>query len=165
MIKSINFCYPIIIIEQFFILCLLCRSSKRCNRATWNRGQAIITQNTRKYFKNYKSIVRVHCCHGNCKFMVGGTKLILMYNSLENHFQFFSNYIAVWLCTVLDLSNTFCYYFRWEQPAQYLVPWETVEGMNMRNWKDQWTVMTTRLRQLQTKKWTLLSIGNKGCVK
>ncbi|XP_046853256.1 uncharacterized protein LOC124446451 [Xenia sp. Carnegie-2017] len=40
----------------------------------------------------------------------------------------------------------------WEQPAQYLVPWETVEGMNMRNWKDQWTVMTTRLRQLQTKK-------------
>ncbi|CAB3981463.1 AUGMIN subunit 5-like [Paramuricea clavata] len=38
----------------------------------------------------------------------------------------------------------------WEQPAQYLVPWETVDGMNMRQWKDQWTVMTTRLRQLQS---------------
>ncbi|XP_028401919.1 HAUS augmin-like complex subunit 5 [Dendronephthya gigantea] len=38
----------------------------------------------------------------------------------------------------------------WEQPGQYLVPWDKVDGMNMRQWKDQWTVMTTRLRQLQS---------------
>ncbi|XP_048588335.1 AUGMIN subunit 5 [Nematostella vectensis] len=37
----------------------------------------------------------------------------------------------------------------WEQPAQFAVPWNQVDGMNMRQWHDQWTLNTTRLRQLQ----------------
>ncbi|XP_073255986.1 uncharacterized protein [Porites lutea] len=37
----------------------------------------------------------------------------------------------------------------WEQPAQFFVPWAMVDDMNMRQWRDQWTLSSTRLRQLQ----------------
>ncbi|XP_013422021.1 AUGMIN subunit 5 [Lingula anatina] len=37
----------------------------------------------------------------------------------------------------------------WEQPAQYLVPWLKVHGRTYQQWRDQWTVTVTKLRQLQ----------------
>ena len=39
---------------------------------------------------------------------------------------------------------------RWEQPAQYLVPWVTHEDMDVGKWVEQWKVLATKLRQLST---------------
>lgn len=42
---------------------------------------------------------------------------------------------------------------RWEQPAQFVVPWVALEDQNVRQWTDQWTLSATRLRQLQMNHW------------
>lgn len=39
----------------------------------------------------------------------------------------------------------------WNQPAQYVVPWVTVEGNSLQNWKEKWMVLTTKLRQMMVK--------------
>jgi len=41
----------------------------------------------------------------------------------------------------------------WEQPAQFVVPWVTLEDQNVRQWTDQCTLSATRLRQLQMNHW------------
>ncbi|XP_071179630.1 uncharacterized protein [Mytilus edulis] len=39
----------------------------------------------------------------------------------------------------------------WNQPAQYVVPWVKVEGNSLQNWKEKWTILTTKLRQMMVK--------------
>lgn len=39
----------------------------------------------------------------------------------------------------------------WDQPAQYLVPWVTQEGMNEGKWVEQWRVLAAKMRQLSTR--------------
>ncbi|VDI22791.1 Hypothetical predicted protein [Mytilus galloprovincialis] len=39
----------------------------------------------------------------------------------------------------------------WNQPAQYVVPWVNVEGNSLQNWKEKWTILTTKLRQMMVK--------------
>jgi HAUS augmin-like complex subunit 5 len=36
----------------------------------------------------------------------------------------------------------------WEQPAQLCTPWITVDGLNLQQWRDKFTVTATQLRQL-----------------
>ncbi|CAH1796776.1 unnamed protein product [Owenia fusiformis] len=40
----------------------------------------------------------------------------------------------------------------WEQPGQDVTPWVKVDNMTLQQWKDQWTVTLTKLRQLQMQK-------------
>ncbi|VDI69247.1 HAUS augmin-like complex subunit 5 [Mytilus galloprovincialis] len=39
----------------------------------------------------------------------------------------------------------------WNQPAQYVVPWVKVEGNSLQSWKEKWTILTTKLRQMMVK--------------
>ncbi len=47
-------------------------------------------------------------------------------------------------------SHTFFFVVhRWEQPGQRCVPWLTVDGSTIQEWKDRVTVAMTRIRQLK----------------
>lgn len=39
----------------------------------------------------------------------------------------------------------------WNQPAQYVVPWVKVDGNSLQNWKEKWTILTTKLRKMMVK--------------
>ncbi|XP_052073001.1 uncharacterized protein LOC127711078 isoform X6 [Mytilus californianus] len=39
----------------------------------------------------------------------------------------------------------------WNQPAQYIVPWVKVKGNSLQNWKEKWTILTTKLRHMMVK--------------
>ena len=41
------------------------------------------------------------------------------------------------------------YYFRWEEPAQSVVPWVQFDGMNLDRWREQWAVAVAKYRRLQ----------------
>lgn len=60
----------------------------------------------------------------------------------------------------MDAASKLTFFFfgcvcasRWEQPAQFVVPWVALEDQNVRQWTDQWTLSATRLRQLQMNHW------------
>lgn len=37
----------------------------------------------------------------------------------------------------------------WEQPAQATLPWMKVDSSNLQQWRDKWTLVVTRLRQIE----------------